>query len=246
MVFVFFSASSSKLVSYILPMFPALALLIGVRLAQLGARALAWQTLPAAIAGIALLVLLPGIERYASREVPVEMFYAYANWLIAAGVVQIAGAAGCAWLAWRGKRDAALALLACAGLAFAQLALSGHESLSQANSAYHIAQKIKPEMKPGMPFYSVNTYDQSLQFYLQRPTTMVVYKDELGFGIEQEPEKFIPDFAQFERTWIAQREALALMSRDAYEMFSAKGLPMRIVARDTRRIIVARQPAASQ
>lgn len=245
-VFVFFSASSSKLVSYILPMFPALALLIGVRLAQLGARALAWQTLPAAIAGIALLVLLPGIERYASREVPVEMFYAYANWLIAAGVVQIAGAAGCAWLAWRGKRDAALALLACAGLAFAQLALSGHESLSQANSAYHIAQKIKPEMKPGMPFYSVNTYDQSLQFYLQRPTTMVVYKDELGFGIEQEPEKFIPDFAQFERTWIAQREALALMSRDAYEMFSAKGLPMRIVARDTRRIIVARQPAASQ
>ncbi|MBE0624343.1 MAG: glycosyltransferase family 39 protein [Burkholderiales bacterium] len=244
-VFVFFSASSSKLVSYILPMFPALALLIGVRLAQLGARALAWQTLPAALAGMTLLALLPGIERYASREVPAEMFRAYADWLIAAAALQIAGAAACAWLAWRGKTNAALAVFALTGLAFAQLALSGHESLSKANSAYYIAQKIKPEMKPGMPFYSVNTYDQSLQFYLRRSTTMVVYKDELGFGIEHEPEKFIPDFAQFEKTWIAQREALALMSPDAYDMFRAKGLPMRLVARDTRRIIVARRPAAS-
>jgi 4-amino-4-deoxy-L-arabinose transferase-like glycosyltransferase len=240
-VFVFFSASSSKLVSYILPMFPALALLTGARLAQLGARALAWQTLPAALAGIGLLALMPGIERYASREVPAELFHDYAHWLIAAALLQIAGAASCAWLAWRGRSATALAVLAAAGLAFAQLVLSGHESLSTANSAYHIAQKIKPELKPGMPFYSVNTYDQSLQFYLQRSTTMVVYKDELGFGIEQEPEKFIADFAQFEKTWSTEREALALMSPDAYELFSAKGLPMRLVARDTRRIVVARR-----
>ncbi len=244
-VFVFFSASSSKLVSYILPMFPALALLNGVRLTQLGARALAWQTLPAALAGITVLAFMPGIERYASREVPAELFRDYAAWLIAAGVLEIAGAATCAWLAWRGRSAAALVVLAAIGLVFAQLVLSGHESLSRANSAYHIAQKIKPELKPGMPFYSVNTYDQSLQFYLQRSTTMVVYKDELGFGIEQEPEKFIPDFARFDKTWNNDREALALMSPDAYEMFRAKGLPMRLIARDTRRIIVARGLAAN-
>ncbi|MFA5913317.1 MAG: glycosyltransferase family 39 protein [Burkholderiales bacterium] len=245
LVFVFFSVSDSKLVSYILPIFPALALLIGVRLSRIGARALAWQTLPAALAGVALLALLPGIERYASREVPAEMFRNYAQWLIAAALVQIAGAAGCAWLARRGRTSAALALLAGAGLVFAQLALSGHESLSRANSAYYIVQKIKPELKPGMPFYSVNTYDQSLQFYLRRTTTMVVYKDELGFGIAQEPGKFIPDFALFEKTWTADREALALMSPDAYDMFRAKGLPMHLVARDTRRVIVSRRPAAT-
>ena len=245
LVFVFFSVSDSKLVSYILPIFPALALLIGVRLSRIGPRALAWQTLPAALAGVALLALLPGIERYASREVPAEMFRNYAHWLIAAALVQIAGAAGCAWLARRGRTSAALALLAGAGLVFAQLALSGHESLSRANSAYYIVQKIKPELKPGMPFYSVNTYDQSLQFYLRRTTTMVVYKDELGFGIAQEPGKFIPDFALFEKTWTADREALALMSPDAYDMFRAKGLPMHLVARDTRRVIVSRRPAAT-
>ncbi|MGP1678435.1 MAG: glycosyltransferase family 39 protein [Giesbergeria sp.] len=244
-VFVFFSVSDSKLVSYILPMFPALALLIGVRLTQLGARALAWQTLPAALAGIALLALLPGIARYASREVPVEMLRDYSDWLIAAAILQIAGAAACAWLAWRGKTNAALAVLAGAGLAFAQLALSGHESLSRANSAYYIAQKIKPELKSGMPFYSVDTYDQSLQFYLRRPTTMVSYKDELGFGIAQEPEKFIANVTLFKKTWNAGGEALALMSPATYETLRAQGLPMRLVARDTRRVIVSRRVGAN-
>jgi 4-amino-4-deoxy-L-arabinose transferase-like glycosyltransferase len=244
-VFVFFSASSSKLLPYILPMFPALALLIGARLTRLRKRALAWQALPAALAGIVVLALVPGIERYASREVEVEMFRDYADWLIAAGLLQIAGAAACAWLAWRGRAAAALAVLAFAGLVFAQLVLSGHESLSRAKSAYHIVQEIKPELKPGMPFYSVDTYDQSLQFYLRRSTTMVAYKDELGFGIAQEPEKFIPDLAQFEMTWNAGRAALALMSPGTYEGLRTQGLPMRLVARDTRRVIVARHPAAS-
>jgi len=177
--------------------------------------------------------------------VPVEMLRDYSDWLIAAGVLQISGACACAWLAWRGKANAALTVLAGTGLVFAQLALSGHESLSRANSAYYIAQKIKPELKPGMPFYSVDTYDQSLQFYLQRPTTMVSYKDELGFGIAQEPEKFIPKIALFEETWRAGGDALALMSPRTYETLRAKDLPMRLVARDTRRIIVARRPASS-
>jgi 4-amino-4-deoxy-L-arabinose transferase-like glycosyltransferase len=244
-VFAFFSVSDSKLVSYILPIFPALALLIGDRLTRIGARALAWQTLPAALAGIVLLALLPGIERYASREVPVEMFRNYADWLIPAGLLLSAGAAGCAWLAWRGRVNAAIALLAGAGLVFAQLALSGHESLSQANSAYYIVQKIKPELKPGMPFYSVDTYDQSLQFYLRRTTTMVSYKDELGFGIAQEPGRFIPAVAQFEKTWDADSDALALMSPNTYDSLRARGLPMRLVARDTRRVIVGRRLAAN-
>jgi 4-amino-4-deoxy-L-arabinose transferase-like glycosyltransferase len=240
-VFFFFSTSDSKLVSYILPMFPALALLVGVRLTQLGARALAWQALPAALAGAVVLALLPGIGRYASREVPAAMFHAYAHWLLPAALLLIAGAAACAWLAWRRKPNAAITVLACAGLVFAQLALSGHESLSRANSAYYIAQKIKPDLKPGMPFYSVNTYDQSLQFYLRRTTTMVKYKDELGFGIAREPQKFIPDLAQFEKIWDADHDALALMSPDTYEKLRAQGLPMRVVARDTRRVIVSRR-----
>ena len=74
-----------------------------------------------------------------------------------------------------------------------------------------------------MPFYSVDTYDQSLQFYLRRTTTMVAYKDELGFGIAQEPEKFIPDVAQFEKIWNADHDALALMAPRTYEQHARPG-----------------------
>ncbi len=238
LVFVFFSASSSKLASYILPIFPALSLLIGARIGSYSPRALAWQALPGLLAGVAVLALLTQVDRFASREVPAELLRDYAVWLAAAAATAIAGAAGCALLARRGRSELALALLAASGFVSAQLAVSGHESLSPANSAYHIAQKIKPKLKPGMPFYSVNTYDQSLQFYIERPTTMVAYKDELGFGIGQEPQKFLPDYAAFRRCWLADREAMALMSPDAYALFAAEHLPMRLLARDTRRIVV--------
>jgi 4-amino-4-deoxy-L-arabinose transferase-like glycosyltransferase len=48
-VFVFFSASGSKLPSYILPMFPALALVLGWQLAQLPSRTLAALVAPSAL-----------------------------------------------------------------------------------------------------------------------------------------------------------------------------------------------------
>ena len=93
-------------------------------------------------------------------------------------------------------------------------------------------------MAPGVPFFSVDTYDQTLQFYLKRTTTMVAYRDELGFGISQEPQKFIPDIAGFERAWSAAPVAWALMSPRTWQELNSKGLPMIEVIRDTRRVIV--------
>jgi 4-amino-4-deoxy-L-arabinose transferase-like glycosyltransferase len=63
-VFVFFSLSGSKLPSYILPMFPALMLVLGPALAALPARRLAWLMSPLAIGAVAgWLSLRRGSER---------------------------------------------------------------------------------------------------------------------------------------------------------------------------------------
>ncbi len=65
-VFVFFSFSGSKLPSYILPMFPALALVLGWQLKQLPARTLALLVLPLALLSMVLLaglgVVLGGVR----------------------------------------------------------------------------------------------------------------------------------------------------------------------------------------
>ena len=240
-VFGFFSVSSSKLVSYILPLFPAAAALIGWQLTRLAPQALRWHALPWIPLGIAGMLAAPMVVRMSSPEVPAALYEAYVPWLIGACASLAAAAAAAYVFARRGRAPAAIISLGLGGLVFAQLALNGHDSLSPSSSAYHIARQIEAEAAaPDVALFSVNTYDQTLPFYLKRTMTMVSYMDELGFGIAQEPEKFIPDLAAFEQAWRAAPKALALLAPADYRNFQAQGLPMRVLAQDTRRIIIAK------
>ena len=133
---------------------------------------------------------------------------------------------------------AAVFALAFGGFGFGQGFLLGHDSLGSVKSAHDVAVAISSQVAPDVPFFSVDTYDQTLQFYLKRTTTMVAYRDELGFGIDQEPQKFIPDVTGFERAWSAAPVAWALMSPQTWGELNDKGLPMIEVIRDTRRVIV--------
>jgi 4-amino-4-deoxy-L-arabinose transferase-like glycosyltransferase len=239
LVFAFFSVSSSKLASYILPIFPALAALIGVHLTgHVVARRIEWHALPAVIVGGACLFLVPHVTRFASETVPAALYEAYQPWLYAGSAALLLGGLAGFWLGRQGRSVAAMAALAFGGFAFGQGFLLGHDSLGSVNSAHDVAAAIRPQVPAGAPFFSVDTYDQSLQFYLKRTTTMVAYRDELGFGIEQEPQKFIADIAGFESAWRAAPTAWALMSPATWKDLSAKGFPMTEVVRDTRRVIV--------
>ncbi|MBP9712992.1 MAG: glycosyltransferase family 39 protein [Sterolibacterium sp.] len=240
-VFGFFSASSSKLASYILPLFPALAALIGLHLARLSARRphlLVWHAAPFVVLGIVALYFAPEATRFSSERVPAELYANYIPWLRAAAISLLVGALLAILFARAQKPRSAILSLATGGLLMSLAILLGHDSLSPANSAAHIAAKIREQVKPDAPFFSVNTYDQSLQFYLKRPTTMVFYKDELGFGIEHEPHKFIADQKGFEQAWTTAPEAWALLDPATWQRFEKEGIPMRVIARDTRRVIV--------
>jgi 4-amino-4-deoxy-L-arabinose transferase-like glycosyltransferase len=239
LVFAFFSVSSSKLASYILPIFPALAALIGLHLAGYAAsRRVEWHALPAVIVGGASLALTPYVTRFASDKVPAALYEAYQPWLYAGSAAMLIGGLLAVWLGRQGRGVAAVCALALGGFAYGQGFLLGHDSLGSVNSAHGVAAAIRPLVPPDVPFYSVDTYDQTLQFYLKRTTTMVAYRDELGFGISQEPQKFIPDIAAFEVVWNAAPAAWALMSPAGWQELNKKGLPMTEVIRDTRRVIV--------
>ncbi|MFA7268638.1 MAG: glycosyltransferase family 39 protein [Sterolibacterium sp.] len=242
-VFGFFSVSSSKLASYILPLFPALAALIGAYLAELGqrdARALRWHALPVIVLAVLCLAISPQVIRLASPEVPQQLYADYLPWLLAASGMLALGALASFGLAWSGRPRASVISLAFGGLFFSQLILLGHDTLAPSNSAYQIVERIRDQVKPGVPFFSVNTYDQTLPFYLKRTVTLVDFQGELAFGIAQEPQKFIPDLAGFEQAWRAAPQAWALMPPDTYQQLLATGLPMRLAARDTRRVIVTK------
>lgn len=237
--FAFFSASGSKLPPYILPMIPALALLMGRYLSTAGGRTLIWQVLPIGALGIAIMLWAPYGAQQGSDELPAELLRLYMPWLVATGGALLSGAALFVWLESRGLRPAAVTALAGCSLAATLIALCGHNTLSPTYSTYQMVQKISTQLRPDTPFYTVNTFDHTLPFYLGRPVTMVIYKDELDVPISWEPGKFLPDYAAFARAWQADPAPFALFTpKDLDDFRSRFPLPMVEVARDHRRVVV--------
>ncbi len=239
-IFIFFSLSSSKLPSYILPIFPALALLAGDWLARKPVRALRWHI--AVLLAVALIAigLLPRLARFAEGGTPDAEIVRYSHWLMVAAGVFAAGTLCALWENHRGRALAALVVLSAAALFSGETILQGHEALGRSNSAYYIAQQIRPLLVPGAPFYSVGMYEQTLPFYLQRTVTLVDYQDELAFGLQQEPQLAVPTLAEFRARWQREPGAFAVFTREGYESMLKQGLPMQVIAQDTRRVIVRR------
>jgi len=241
-IFVFFSLSDSKLPSYILPVFPALALLIAVRLTSIAGRALAWQLAPLPVIALAGLLAVPYTVRLASASIPAGLYQNQMPWLYAAAIALLAGGTAAMVCGWRGQVRRAVVVCAFTGLAATQLVVTSETALSPAHSTYDLVQLLKPYLRPGVPFYSVGSYEQTLPFYLKRTVTLVAYQDEMAFGLKHEPRLWVPDLASFGRLWRSHAYALAVMGPEMYEQLQQTQLPMQLVARDTERVFVRTQP----
>jgi 4-amino-4-deoxy-L-arabinose transferase-like glycosyltransferase len=237
-IYVFFSISGSKLPSYLLPMLPALALLMGKRLSEMRERVLFWQLLPVVPFALLLLGLAINVGRFADTPNQIELYPNYSIWLVTAALILLAGLAAGLALLWRAKKSSAVLVIALSALLSAQIGVSGYNTVARERSAKHIAEAIRAEVKPAIPFYSVLTYEQTLPFYLNRTFTLVQYQDEMGFGIKQEPERWVPTLDAFAKVWAAQPEALAIMQVPVYPLLQQQGLAMKIIFQDTQHIVV--------
>jgi hypothetical protein len=247
LVVVFFSISDSKLPSYILPAFPPLALLLGRELAKpetLPTHVL-WFTLGwAGVLAFAAIVL--GFPELAARwgidsGVDADMVEAYrhfASWLMGASSVLILGAGVATRLT--GRPLAATVALALASLVSVQALLLGTEALSDFTSSQRLAHDYADEFQKASHIYSVGTYDQTLDYAIQRTVVLVNFQDELAFGLSLKPQLAIPDMAHFTAIWQDELGARAIMSPATYEALARSGLPMRMIFQDSRRVIVAR------
>ena len=239
----FFSYSSSKLPGYILPIYPALALLIATYLegASRLNRMIAAGLL--ILVGVAGLAAVPQMAQMAVRH-PDEriLLEAYQPWVLTAAIVAAAGGAIAMLHARHLRRDLAVLTLAIAGFVSVQLILTGFEPYGKMRAGKELAMKMLPELQADTRIYSVNTYEQSMTFYLQRTVTLVDYWDEFTFGLRQQPELSIPTVEGFIAKWeehsAANVKALAIVSDDAYEKLKAKGVTMRVIAEDTRRLVI--------
>jgi 4-amino-4-deoxy-L-arabinose transferase-like glycosyltransferase len=236
-VVVFFSVSGSKLPTYILPAFPAIAMVLGRYLAQAEPRRIATRLWPVPLAALALAFFAWRMPDGARDAWMRSMFVDARPWALAgAGILAVAGIAA-AWLAGRGRRWHAIALLAIGSVAMVGCAGRAYVAMSPRQSGLEVATKMRALLSPRTRLYSVATYDQTVPFYIGRTFTLVGYVDEFATGLASQPERHL-ELAAFPAEWQRPGDALAIMNPDKYEAFRAQGLPMRVVHQDPRRILV--------
>ncbi|MDB5797453.1 MAG: arnT [Paucimonas sp.] len=242
LIFVFFSVSGSKLPSYIIPIFPALALLIAAWLRRVGPAGL---KLPAALVFLLCAIgcfFVPRVAGMGGEGFEKPLYAGYTWWVGATALIGLLGSLAAFLLARRGNEHALLTL-AATGFIAGQVAMLGHEPLGRYAAGVQHLPALQAELAPDTPLYSVGRYEQALPFYLRRTLVLVEHADEMAFGLGQEPQRWIPSRAEFARRWRAAADAnskqVAIMSPSVYQAMQQQGLPMRVIGQDPRRVIVA-------
>jgi 4-amino-4-deoxy-L-arabinose transferase-like glycosyltransferase len=234
----FFSASGSKLPAYILPAFPALALVLGSYLAQAPTPRLALMVAP--IAPIAIgLAWAAWRAPLRAREEWTRVLYqeAMRHGLTGAAILFVTGLVG-VYLMRRGRRMLAIVVVALGTVLTIDCIEDAYEELSPRQSGFIAAAKMQPYLAREPRLYSVKHYDQTVPFYIGRTVTLVEYVDEFAPGLEAEPAKAVAWLADFPAEWLRPGEALAIMQPDLLKELRAQGLPMQVLHEDPRRVLV--------
>ena len=243
-IFVFFSASDSKLLSYILPMFPALALLMAtgstVRLnADLRATGVGMV-----LVGVLLLagaVLLPRILYAPILYDPLRApyFVHIRPALVLMGVGSIGGGVAARWL--RSDDIRPTLAVGLGGFATWAAVMWAAALVAPAYSGAALYAQLPVSLRQDVPVYSVRTYDQSLTFFLRHPVTLVEYRGELEFGQTLEPSRSIATLAAFAPLWRDSGQALAVVEQKTYQQMQSEGFPMVVRANSLKTYIVSRR-----
>ncbi|MBR8301136.1 glycosyltransferase family 39 protein [Burkholderia dolosa] len=240
-IFLFFSASHSKLISYVLPVAPALALVIGAYLPLLSADRFRRHLLGYLVFFVAAAFGIIFLAYQGDARTPNALYRAFQMWLYAGLAVAAALTLAAAWLNRRTGVAAALTAFATAWLLFGTIGGTGHDEFGRYSSGALLAPAVRAELAklpPDTPFYSIEMLDHTFPFYVGHTTIMVHRQDELAFGISVEPNKWIPTVDEWIARWEHDTHALAIMPPGQYDALVARHVPMRVIARDNRRVIV--------
>jgi 4-amino-4-deoxy-L-arabinose transferase-like glycosyltransferase len=235
---VFFSMSDSKLIPYILPLLPALAVLIAAQPEPVLKRDLYWTAVLTLAVGVGLgwaslnWTALIGTSARSAVFLPlVAPVREVALLLLVTG----------AFVSIRARGDTTrmgmfLGVGWCLG---GLLLMRSAGAVAPIYSGVDLAAAF-PSDQRNAPLYSVATYDQSLIFYLQREATLVRYRGELDYGLNRVPDREIKQLDEFIDVWSAQSQAFAVMENGMYDELKVRGVAMRVLGRNFGKVLVAR------
>lgn len=229
----FFSLSESKLAPYILPLFPPLAAIVGVRMAQSATFA---RTL-ARVDGVLLPLLAVGLAVYAHRHFGFLPGTAL-PWLISGGLIALYGVIA----TWKREMPTgpgpAWAAAACAILGW-QCLLSAFAQLPE-RSSYRLVSTIKPLIRADTPLYTIGQYRETLSPYLGRTMDVVDFEGELQFGLSEEPARRLTR-EEFLSRWTRSPDAVAFMAPELFDAWQSRGLQGKVLGGDNQTLVIGRR-----
>lgn len=240
-VFFFFSISHSKLPAYILPMFPALALLVGENMSK-RKRFIADGILAIILAGVIFIFFFWKVDDTSKIGKSVSNLTLFRPWIMAAAA--LTGSAGIFSLLLRHQKNLAISVYALCALLGIQMISWGYQSISELRSSRAMAVAIQSYLdknsKDNVEIYDINRYDQSLPYYLGRTINLVGFTGELEFGIKQEPKKWLNE-ADFLPLWLNSEQAISVLNQSTYNRWQQQKIPMLTIYENPRYIAVARR-----
>lgn len=232
LIFLFFSASHSKLVPYILPVMPPLALLLGKdMLAHERSTVEWWFTLAilAVFAGAA--VLVPAFV----RQVLPSMSYYF--WIISAAITTVILVL--CILFREQRKQAALYVLGVSSVLMFTGMIYLWSSIAD-RSIKPLALIIKAQYQPGDEIIAYGKYIQDLPLYTEQLVTLVDKRGELEYGIvhEDHSDRFITSATFFKRWHDKDHRLWVVMSERKYQHIAGELKPAPIMMSRTSRYVL--------
>lgn len=231
LIFIFFSIPKSKLIGYILPIFPALALIIGRYLDDMWAKTLRYSTVIFMLLCVSLFFLCVFISFNQTLTIPPATF----GYLKIAAAIFLVCAISSAILL---KKNAAASKIIYNMLIFAVaslLTLAASLHTLTFNSIKPLALQLKPQLIFQDEVVTFYKYYQDLPLYLERRITIVtnwqapeiVQRDnwtrEFWFGMPfQDTHAWLIDEKIFWQRWNSDKHLLVLLDRNEYPEFLLK------------------------
>jgi 4-amino-4-deoxy-L-arabinose transferase-like glycosyltransferase len=237
-IFLFFSKSNSKLVPYILPLFPPLSILIARAFsARIGGTAV-----PLKLAGtiMAIILCLGGITLFVYPHVSHRQEFSPLGGAAMGALFFIEGVLAYIW----SRRNEALYLFLSLCICSYAISLVAPpiilEGVTPRKSSKELCLKVKELAGPD-DAVAVFGYEQALPYYAKRRVIVIGGRGELEFGSNQgDQSAWFMQPEQFASIWDGQKKAFVLANEsDVAKLKTLAKTPVHELGRNRRRVLIS-------
>jgi 4-amino-4-deoxy-L-arabinose transferase-like glycosyltransferase len=240
----FFSASNSKLVPYVLPVFPPLALVIGQYLAAHARNPSPAGLRPgfigfSAIAGLLGLALLAIFLRPRLLGA-VDHADVLARFALLAGIALLGGAIGVQILQRRAQARAALRLMLGSMGAFVAVLVFASPSIARP-STKELARVVAAQAAPGDIVLHYHDFFHDFDYYAGRTVGTVAYEGELELFLDPDGARRGPHVteARFRELWAGPDPVYLVLRRSELAgLLAAPGFQSRVLAETANHVLL--------